>query len=368
MNKHYVREEDKIHSDFDDAENFGRGVLCVFGLAFLLIVCLWCASKVYAATTVTRQGGTGDFACCEDANCDKPIGSQYARDWAAKDACQALTEADGKTRYFRQWPMRVEKVGAPPPPPVTCPPAPASTTRTQTCPAGTTGSWQQTSTSTVGAAPACTVTTTWAPVDAPAGACATTPPPTPSAPANLAAAVSANTTTPANSNVTLTWTAVTGVDVYEVHRCAGATCTNFAFLADVKAPETKYTNSNIPGGTTVRYKVRAWQPVTGPFSDIVTVTMPTQPPPQANGSATIKWEAPTQNTDGTTFDTLAGFRIVYGTSATVLSSTVTVSNPGVSSYVVTNLAPGTWYFAVRAYSTAGYESADSNVASKVIAP
>lgn len=359
--RNYVREDDEIHSDFDDATNFGRGVACVLGLAFLLIMCLWCASKVYASD-YARDGGTADWQCCADKACATII-SQHADAVRARDACGKLTDADGITRYTRSNAFRVTKPGATPPP-VTCPPAPASTTRTQTCPAGTTGSWQQTSTSSVGAAPACTVTTVWAPVDAPAGACVLPPPPTPSAPANLAAAISANTTTPANSNVTLSWSAVAGVEVYEVHRCAGATCTNFAFLADVKAPETKYTNSNLPGGTSVRYKVRAWQPVTGPFSDIVTVTMPTQPPPQANGSATVEWEH-----DGTN---VTAFKIVYGTAPDALTNVVAVPDPAKRSAVVDKLTSGKWYFAVRSLNvTAESENglgADGQLASKVIAP
>ena len=35
-----------------------------------------------------------------------------------------------------------------------------------------------------------------------------------------------------------------------------------------------------------------------------------------------------------------------------------------SSYVVENLAPGTYYFAVRAYTSSGAESANSNVVTK----
>ena len=46
--------------------------------------------------------------------------------------------------------------------------------------------------------------------------------------------------------------------------------------------------------------------------------------------------------------------------------TVTVNNPGLTSYVVGNLAPGTYYFAVTALNSAGAESPMSNVGSKVI--
>ena len=81
------------------------------------------------------------------------------------------------------------------------------------------------------------------------------------------------------------------------------------------------------------------------------------------GSATLSWTPPTGNTDGSTLTNLAGYRILYGTSATALTRTLQVANPGVSRYVVENLTAGTWYFSVRAYSTSGAESTSSNTAS-----
>ncbi|MBB6092726.1 hypothetical protein HNQ60_001604 [Povalibacter uvarum] len=86
----------------------------------------------------------------------------------------------------------------------------------------------------------------------------------------------------------------------------------------------------------------------------------------ALGSATLSWAAPTQNTDGSSLTNLAGYRIVYGTSSSALNQTVQLANPSLTSYVVEQLAPGTWYFAVKAYSDTGSESSLSNVASKTI--
>lgn len=84
------------------------------------------------------------------------------------------------------------------------------------------------------------------------------------------------------------------------------------------------------------------------------------------GSATLSWVAPTQNTDGTALGNLAGYRIVYGTSASALNQTIEVANPSVTSFVVDQLTPATWYFAVKAYTSAGVESSASNVANKTI--
>jgi hypothetical protein len=86
----------------------------------------------------------------------------------------------------------------------------------------------------------------------------------------------------------------------------------------------------------------------------------------SNGGATLSWTPPTQNTDGTSLTNLAGYRIAYGTSSTALTQTIQVSNPGLSSYTISNLSPGTYYFAVRAYTSSGTESGNSNVQTKTV--
>jgi hypothetical protein len=86
----------------------------------------------------------------------------------------------------------------------------------------------------------------------------------------------------------------------------------------------------------------------------------------SSGSVTLSWTAPTQNTDGTALTNLAGYRIYYGTSASALTQMVQVNGVGIASYVIENLSPATYYFAVRAYTSGGAESSNSNVASKVI--
>lgn len=85
----------------------------------------------------------------------------------------------------------------------------------------------------------------------------------------------------------------------------------------------------------------------------------------ATGSATLSWMAPTQNTDGSALTNLSGYRIYYGTSATSLTQSVDLPNAGILTYVLGNLSPATWYFAVKAVA-GGVESDLSNVASKTI--
>lgn len=86
----------------------------------------------------------------------------------------------------------------------------------------------------------------------------------------------------------------------------------------------------------------------------------------SNGSATLSWTPPTSNTNGSTLSNLAGYRIYYGTSSSSLNRTIQVANAGLTRYVVPDLSAGTWYFAVRAYSSTGGESTNSNTASKTI--
>jgi hypothetical protein len=73
-------------------------------------------------------------------------------------------------------------------------------------------------------------------------------------------------------------------------------------------------------------------------------------------SVTINWTPPTENTNGTPLTNLAGYNIHYGTSSGSLSRKIAVSNPGIAIYVVSDLSPGKYYFAVAAVNSAGTES------------
>ena len=86
----------------------------------------------------------------------------------------------------------------------------------------------------------------------------------------------------------------------------------------------------------------------------------------ANGRATLSWTAPTENTDGSALSNLTGYRIRYGTNASSLTNTIVIDNASVTTYVVEDLSPATWYFAVTAVNSQGAESSNSNVANKKI--
>jgi hypothetical protein len=103
---------------------------------------------------------------------------------------------------------------------------------------------------------------------------------------------------------------------------------------------------------------------TAPFTIDVQAAVAGSPPPA--GAATLSWAAPTQNTDGSPITGLAGYHIYYGTDESAPSQTITVAGATATTYVVQGLAPGTYYFTVVAYNTAGVDSPDSNVAVKTI--
>jgi hypothetical protein len=85
-----------------------------------------------------------------------------------------------------------------------------------------------------------------------------------------------------------------------------------------------------------------------------------------SGSATVSWSPPTSFEDGTPIANLAGYRVVYGLSSTELSQSVTIGSAVITSTTIEGLSKGTWYFAVKAYTTASVESDLSNVAYKTI--
>jgi hypothetical protein len=84
------------------------------------------------------------------------------------------------------------------------------------------------------------------------------------------------------------------------------------------------------------------------------------------GTATLVWTPVTQNTDGTLLMDLAGYKVFYGQSTSMMNSAQALSDPSLTTYVVTNLSSGTWYFSVAAYTSGGTLGAMSNIGTKTI--
>ena len=91
--------------------------------------------------------------------------------------------------------------------------------------------------------------------------------------------------------------------------------------------------------------------------------------PVAVNSASLSWSPPTTTLDGSPLTNLAGYQIYYGQTTPVTienSQSALVNDSNQTSYVVSDLGPGTYYFTVTALDSNGNESAMSNEGSKTV--
>lgn len=86
----------------------------------------------------------------------------------------------------------------------------------------------------------------------------------------------------------------------------------------------------------------------------------------ATGYAALHWEVPAAKVDGSPLDDLAGYRILYGRSASDLDQSVLIDDPSTTSYEFTTLQSGIWYFAVVAVNAGGLEGPPTVTAMKSI--
>jgi len=86
----------------------------------------------------------------------------------------------------------------------------------------------------------------------------------------------------------------------------------------------------------------------------------------APGSVTLTWTAPTMNTDGTTLTDLNGYTVYYGTAPGSYPNNIEISNAGITTYVIDNLSPNTYYFVLTSLNGQDVESAFSNEAMTTI--
>jgi len=76
------------------------------------------------------------------------------------------------------------------------------------------------------------------------------------------------------------------------------------------------------------------------------------------------WDPSTLNEDASQLTDLAGYRVHYGSSPENYSESLDAGKATV--FLVTDLLPGIYYFAVTAYDTSGNESTYSNEFAKII--
>jgi len=87
-----------------------------------------------------------------------------------------------------------------------------------------------------------------------------------------------------------------------------------------------------------------------------------------NGTATISWDAPTTNADGTPLADLAGYKVYQGLASRASSTYGTMTDMGLlRTATFNNLAHNTrYFFAVTAYDSVGNESTFSPEVSKLV--
>ena len=109
---------------------------------------------------------------------------------------------------------------------------------------------------------------------------------------------------------------------------------------------------------------------TAAFSNVNISQQSTPPPPPTppgtTGAALLTWRAPTEYTDDSALTGLVGFKLYWGTASGVYSRQLTINNPLTTTWTLTNLPAGRWFFAVAALDVSGLESAKSNEATRLI--
>jgi hypothetical protein len=90
------------------------------------------------------------------------------------------------------------------------------------------------------------------------------------------------------------------------------------------------------------------------------------PTASMTGTAQLTWQAPQTRTDGSPLINLSAYRIHYGVEPDQLRCRILVEDPKATTWKVTALPPGKWYFAVVSVDGAGVESELSGIVSKRI--
>lgn len=278
-------------------------------------------------------------------------------------ARDALTRTTGTATYRCQIDLRASVTFRP----NTCATPRAPATRQVACPNNPERMFTQTQTWTVAPYPTCEIAGAWLPA---------TPSVTDCPPTQLPAPTGVEATAVSTSEIRVRWNVVPDAVAYSLRRCIGATCDPLSRTPLLCTQTLEARHVTLNPGVTVRYQVEAARAsdcsgeLSAPSSPLVSATTltstPPDPQPEPVGTASVSWTPPTQNTNGTSLTNLAGYRIHYGLNAEELVQTVQLANPGSSSYTISSLTPGTYYFAVRAYTSGGTESVNSNIVSKVV--
>jgi hypothetical protein len=85
-----------------------------------------------------------------------------------------------------------------------------------------------------------------------------------------------------------------------------------------------------------------------------------------NRTATLSWERPRRNLDGSALGNLAGYFIYYGKDPTHLSGMIRITDPLVTTYTIDKLGTGIYYFRIVAFTDTGTKGDASPIVSKTI--
>ncbi len=89
-------------------------------------------------------------------------------------------------------------------------------------------------------------------------------------------------------------------------------------------------------------------------------------PDIGEGAAKLSWHPPTENQDGEPLTDLHAYMVLYGRSPDDLKYWKRIEDPAPTSFVVTGLGKGVWYFSVVAVNSEGRASEPSAVVSKEV--
>lgn len=81
-------------------------------------------------------------------------------------------------------------------------------------------------------------------------------------------------------------------------------------------------------------------------------------------TAYISWTPPTENSDGTVLEDLAGYRIYYGTEIGKYNEPITLDSAEVTTYTIKNLPLPEYFFTMTAFDIYGNESDFSEIVNK----
>lgn len=163
------------------------------------------------------------------------------------------------------------------------------------------------------------------------------------APADPAVSLTASmASVDAGTDVTLTWT---GTDVDSCDASGGWSGARQVSGSEVVGPIDQDTTFSLT--------------CTGPGGSAIAMTT------VQIRAATLSWDAPVENVDGSPLTDLGGFRVYYGSASRSYDQSIEVADP-MATELVLILSPGTYYFAMTAYDVDDNESAFSNEVSKTI--